>query len=110
MVTPPKYRANKYLDELEVTGIGEDETFDEDYMRTVYNASKTLFSDMCRVYGLDDPRKLTPEAVNNPGVVKSQMAVWLFTAVYMLQFGSLLLTPYVHRQESDRKTPRRKDC
>ena len=53
-----QYRANKYLEELEETDIGEDNHFGENNLREVYKASRSMFEDMSKVYGCDDPQKL----------------------------------------------------
>ena len=50
-----QYRASKYLEELEETDIGEDNHFGENNLREVYKASRSIFGDMSRVYGCDDP-------------------------------------------------------
>ena len=79
-----QYRANKYLEELEETGIGEDNHFGEDNLREVYKASRSMFADMSKVYGCDDPQKLYPDVLNKNTVVKAQLAEWLFSAIYLL--------------------------
>ena len=64
-----QYRANTYLEELEETGIGEDNHFGEDNLREVYKASRSMFADMSKVYGCDDPQKLFPDVLNKNTVL-----------------------------------------
>ena len=79
-----QYRAYKYLEEVDETGIGTDNHFGECNLREVNKVCNSMFSDMCRVYGYDNPQKLTPEVLNKNTVVKAQMAEWLCTAIHLL--------------------------
>lgn len=79
-----QYRAKKYLDEIMETGIGTDNNFCEENLREVYKATRTMCNDLCRVYGVEDPKKLFPEVLNKNSIVKAQMAEWLFSAIFLL--------------------------
>ena len=80
-----QYRAGRYLDELaETTSIGTDNLFCEGNLKEVHEASRLLLSDMCKIFGVQDPKKLIPEDLNKPSVVKAQMAEWLFSAIHLL--------------------------
>ena len=79
-----QYRANKYLEGIGETGIGSDNHFGEVNLREVQKVCSSMFSDVCRVYGCDDPEKLVPEVLNKNSVVKAQMAEWLCTAIHLL--------------------------
>ena len=79
-----QFRANNYLEGIDDTGIGTDNFFGEVNLREVQKVCSTMFSDICRVYGCDNPQKLSPEVLNKNNVVKAQMAEWLFTSIYML--------------------------
>ena len=43
-----------------------------------------MCNDLCRVYGVEDPKKLFPELLNKNSIVKAQMAKWLFSAIFLL--------------------------
>ena len=79
-----QYRACKYLEEVNETGIGTDNHFGELSLREVHKVCNSMFSDMCKVYGFDVPQKFTPEVLNKNTVVKAQMAEWLYTAIHLL--------------------------
>lgn len=84
-----QFRSQKYLkDIIDGTSIGTDNYFVEDNLKVVAEASKSLFSDLCSVYGTE---KLTPDILNKPSVVKAQMAEWLFTAVQLMDYCCLPL-------------------
>ena len=53
------YRAYKYLEEVNETGIGSDNHFGEFDLREVHKVCNSMFSDMCKVYGSDNPQKWT---------------------------------------------------
>ena len=81
-----QYRARKYLEGIfEETGIGTDNHFGEDNLRELNKSCSSLLSDMCNVYGCDDPKKFSPDVLNKNNVVKAQMAEWLFTAIHLLE-------------------------
>ena len=80
-----QYRAGKYLDELwETTSFGTDNHFGEVNLKQLHEASKSMMSDMCRVFGVEGAKDLNPEKLSKPSVVKAQMAEWLHTAVFLL--------------------------
>ena len=79
-----QYRANTYLEELEETSIVQENHFGEENLREVCKASRSLFADMSKVYGCDDPQKLYPDVLNKTTVVNAQMAERLFAAIYLL--------------------------
>ena len=85
------YRAYKYLEEVNETGIGTDNHFGEFNLREVHKVCNSMFSDMCNVYGSDNPKELTPEVLNKNTVVKAQMAEWLCTAIHLLDHCCLPL-------------------
>ena len=88
------YRAYKYLEEVNETGIGTDNHFGEFNLRDVHKVCNSMFSDMCNVYGADNPQELTPEVLNKNTVVKAQMAEWLFTAIHLLDlFAADVICP-----------------
>ncbi|KAL5260533.1 hypothetical protein ACHWQZ_G010615 [Mnemiopsis leidyi] len=60
-------------------------------MKEVRNSAGMLFSDMCRVFGVDGAKNLSPSALNKHSVTKAQMAEFLFTAVYLLDHCCLPL-------------------
>ncbi|KAL5250336.1 hypothetical protein ACHWQZ_G016166 [Mnemiopsis leidyi] len=86
-----QFSAKKYLEEIGETGIGTDTMFCEDNIKEVRNSSGMLFSDMCRVFGVDGAKNLSPSALNKHSVTKAQMAEFLFTAVYLLDHCCLPL-------------------
>ena len=86
-----QYRASKYLEGIGDTGIGTDNHFGEENLHEVQKVCTTMFSDICRVYGCDDPEKLLPEALIKTNVVKAQMAEWLYTAIDLLNHCCLPL-------------------
>jgi len=79
-----QYRANKYLEDLGDTGIGTDNHFGEFNLRELQKACSSMTSDICRVFGCEDPEKLTPVMLVKNNVSKAQMAEWLFTAMDLL--------------------------
>ena len=79
-----QYRASKYLEGIGDTGIGTDNHFGEVNLREVQKVCSSMFSDISKVYGCDDPKKLYPEVLNKNNVVKAQMAEWLYTAIELL--------------------------
>ena len=79
-----QYRANKYLKGIGDTGIESENNFGEVTLREVQKVCSSMLSDVCRVYGCDDPEKLVPEVLNKNSVVKAQMAEWLCTAIHPL--------------------------
>ena len=52
-----QYRASKYLEGIVDTGIGTDNHFGEVNLQEVQRVCNTMVSDICRVYGCDDPEK-----------------------------------------------------
>ena len=86
-----QYRSKKYLDEIMETSIGTDDQFCEENLREVYKASQTMFNDLCKAYGAEDPKKLLPELLNKNSIVKAQMAEWLFSAIFLLDHCCLPL-------------------
>ena len=64
-------------------------------LREVHKVCNSMFSDMCKVYGSDNPlQKLTPEVLNKNIVVNAQMAEWLFTAIHLLDlFAADVICP-----------------
>ena len=86
-----QYRANKYLEGIGDTGIGTDNHFGEVNLREVQRVCGTMVSDICRVYGCDDPEKLLPETFIKTNVVKAQMAEWLYTAIDLMNHCCLPL-------------------
>ena len=64
-------------------------------LREVLKVCNSMFSDMCKVYGSDNPQKLTPEILNKNIVVNAQMAEWLFmvygAAIHLLDHCSCCL-------------------
>ena len=65
-------------------------------LREVHKVCNSMFSDMCKVYGSDNPlQKLTPEVLNKNIVVNAQMAEWLFmvygAAIHLLDHCSCCL-------------------
>ncbi|KAL5258246.1 hypothetical protein ACHWQZ_G013022 [Mnemiopsis leidyi] len=79
-----QYRASKYLEDLGDTGIGTDNHFGEFNLRELQKACSSMTSDICRVFGCEDPEKLTPVMLVKNNVSKAQMAEWLFTAMDLL--------------------------
>ena len=79
-----QFSANKYLEEIGQSGIGTDNLFCEDNLKEVRNSSGMLFSNMCRVFGVEGAKNLSPSTLNKNSVSKAQMAEFLFTAVYLL--------------------------
>ena len=71
-----QYRAEKYLDEIMETGIGTDNNFCEENLREVYKATRAMCNDLYKVYGVEDPKNLSPEVLNKTSIVKAQMAEW----------------------------------
>ena len=63
----------------------------EDNLKEVRNSSSMLFSDMCRVFGVEGAKNLSPSTLNKNSVSKAQMAEFLFTAVYLLDHCCLPL-------------------
>ena len=104
-----QYRAYKYLEEVDETGIGTDNHFGECNLREVNKVCSSMFNDMCRVYGYDHPQKLTPEVLNKNTVVKAQMAEWLCTAIHLLDPGPLLFAANVICEKNNRKFAGRED-
>jgi hypothetical protein len=47
LFTMAQCSADKYLDIFDVSGVGEDRIFDDDYVNEVKEASELLFGDMC---------------------------------------------------------------
>ena len=86
-----QYRASKYLEGIGDTGIGTDSHFGEVNLHEVQKVCNTMVSDICRVYGCDDPEKLFPEVLIKNNVVKAQMAEWLYTAIDLLNHCCLPL-------------------
>ena len=86
-----QFSASKYLDDIEESGIGTDNLFCEDNLKEVRNSSGMLFSDMCRVFGVEGAKNLSPSTLNKHSVSKAQMAEFLFTAVYLLDHCCLPL-------------------
>ena len=86
-----QYRASKYLKGIGDTGIGTDNHFGEVNLQEVQEVCNTLVSDICRVYGCDDPEKLLPEALIKTSVVQAQMAEWLYTMIDLLNHCCLPL-------------------
>ena len=52
------------MEELEETGVGDDNHFGAVNLQEVYMASWSMFGDMRKVYGYDDPQKLYPDVLN----------------------------------------------
>ena len=77
-----QYRASKYLEGIGDTGIGTDNHFGEVNLQEVQKVCNTMDSDICRVYGCDDPEML---------LIKAQMAEWLYTAIDLLNHCCLPL-------------------
>ena len=93
---PVQHRAYKYLEEVDKTGIGTDDHFGEFNLREVNKVCNSMFSDMCKYYGSDNPQKLTSEVVNKNSfsVIKAQMVEWLFTAIHLLDlFAADVICP-----------------
>ena len=88
-----QFSAKKYLEEIGESGIGTDNfnLFCEDNLKEVRNSSGMLFSDMCRVFGVEGAKNLSPSTLNKNSVSKAQMAEFLFTAVYLLDHCCLPL-------------------
>ena len=86
-----QYRASKYLEGIGDTGIGTDNHFGEVNLQEVQRVCNTMVSDICRVYGCEDPEKLFPEVLIKNNVVKAQMAEWLYTAIDLLNHCCLPL-------------------
>ena len=86
-----QFSAMKYLEEIGESGIGTDNLFCEDNLKEVRNSSGMLFSDLCRVFGVDGAKNLNPGTLNKHSVSKAQMAEFLFTAVYLLDHCCLPL-------------------
>ena len=89
--------ADKYLDTFDVSGVGEDRIFDEDYVNEVKEASELLFGDMCKMYGVKTPLDLSPNVLTKPSISKAQLSEWLFTTIYILDKCSTPLLSYAAR-------------
>ena len=100
-----RYKADKYLTELEESGIG-DGCFAPEYVKEVDVAANALFNDMIRMCGADDTRNLLPEAFNKPSISKAQLAEWLFSAVYLIDRCSQPLMACASREINDLKSDR----
>ena len=75
-------------------------------LREVHKVCNSMFSDMCKVYGSNNPQKLTPEVVNKNtftfSVIKSQMAEWLFTVIHQLDHSCLpLMSKTIEDKQED---------
>ena len=85
------YSTNKYLGDIYVTGIGEDDCFTGDYVKQVKTTCSSLFAEMCKSSGADQVYRLDSNSLNKPGITKAQLAEWLTATVYLLDHCSLPL-------------------
>ena len=80
-----QYKANKYLDVFDASGVGEDGCFDKSYVEDIQESTELWFNDMCRLFGAKKPKGLKPNVLMKPSISKAQMSEWLFTAIYVLE-------------------------
>ena len=71
-------KAEKYLEGITESGIGDDDVFDNDYVKEVLEASKTLFNDMCKMCGVTESRNILPNLLAKPLISKAQVSEWFF--------------------------------
>ena len=103
-----QFSANKYLEEIGELGIGTYNLFCEDNLKEVRNSSGMLFSDMCREFGVEGAKNLSPSILNKNSVSKAQVAEFLFTVVYILDHCCLPLmssaTSQLETLQSEKKS------
>ena len=92
-----QYKANKYLDVFDASGVGEDGCFDKSYVEDIQESTELWFNDMCRLFGAKKPKGLKPNVLMKPSISKAQMSEWLFTAIYVLDHCSNPLLSYADR-------------
>ena len=92
-----RYKADKYLEELEESGIG-DGCFSPEYVKEVDVAANSLFNDMLKMCGAADSQSLLLEVFNKPSVSKSHLSEWLFLAIYLIDHCSLPLISYAMKE------------
>ncbi len=92
-----KFKANKYLEDIAESGIGEDEVFDSDYVKEVLEASKTLFTDMSKMCGVTESQDILPSLLAKQSISKAQLSEWLFSTIYLLDRCCNPLLSYADR-------------
>ena len=92
-----QFKANKYLDVFDASGVGEDGCFDKSYVDEIQESTELLFNDMCRMFGAKKPMDLKPNVLMKPSISGAQMSEWLFTAIYVLDHCSNPLLSYADR-------------
>ena len=97
LFTMAQCKADKYLDIFDASGVGEDGCFVDHYVDEIKEASKLLFSDMCKMFGAKEPMDLLPNVLLKPSISKAQLSEWLFTTIYILDRCSIPLLSYAAR-------------